>query len=333
MSVYDWAERECRIACKRENPNFDFNDDNAWDYGCSCYKSALKAYKSLCDDDHSGASFGFTKNILIRLMEGQPLTPITDEDFFSVERGTEDYPLESPEFLKENGLKSDLQCPRMFGLFRKETLDGKVSYHDNDRAYYINVEDPSETYSSWCGFLDEMFPITMPYVPEKNKYKIYAQTFLVDRKHGDFDTTGILYLITPSGDKVDVGIYKTEDDNGHWVDITKEEYEKLLGKRLDKVSQKTADMLLWTLVSNSSFDEENARREEIWKSLSTEQTADVYDNLVKLCECFDKEEFWQYNKFSVRHNLCEGYTEKYKDIPELTAIADYLKNIILTFFN
>ena len=27
-TVSDWAERECRIACKRENPNFDFDNDN-----------------------------------------------------------------------------------------------------------------------------------------------------------------------------------------------------------------------------------------------------------------------------------------------------------------
>lgn len=69
MSMQEWAEQECRIACKKENPDFDFNSDE-FDYRCSCYKSALKAYKSLMEDGHSGASFGFTKNILIRLMEG-----------------------------------------------------------------------------------------------------------------------------------------------------------------------------------------------------------------------------------------------------------------------
>ena len=43
MSMYSWAEQECRLACKKENPDFDFDSDD-FDYGCSCYKSALKAY-------------------------------------------------------------------------------------------------------------------------------------------------------------------------------------------------------------------------------------------------------------------------------------------------
>ena len=155
----EWAERECRIACKRENPDFDFDSDE-FDYGCSCYKSALKAYKSLMEDGHSGASFGFTKNILIRLMEGQPLTPITDKDFFE---GDNLRCLGDDEYLKERGLKSDIQCPRMSSLFRKETLDGKVTYHDVDRAYFVDIENPSNTYSSCVSFLDELVPITMPY--------------------------------------------------------------------------------------------------------------------------------------------------------------------------
>ena len=117
MSMYDWAEQECRIACKKENPDFNFDSED-FDYGCSCYKSALKAYKSLCEDAHSGASFNFTRIILERLMDGQPLTPITDEDFFIVRPK---YPIESDKWLAEHGLKSEIQCPRMSGLFRRET--------------------------------------------------------------------------------------------------------------------------------------------------------------------------------------------------------------------
>ena len=42
MGTYTLAEQECRLACKKENPNFDFDSDD-FDSGCSCYKSALKA--------------------------------------------------------------------------------------------------------------------------------------------------------------------------------------------------------------------------------------------------------------------------------------------------
>ena len=328
MNMSEWAERECRIACKRENPDFNF-DSNDFDYGCSCYKSALKAYQSLMEDEHSGSSFNFTKSILIRLMDGQPLTPITDEDFFSVERGTKSHPLESEEYLKERGLKSHYQCPRMFSLFREETLDGKVRYHDVGRAYFVDIEEPSDTYSSWDDFLDDMFPITMPYSPKKGKYKIYAQTFLTDKRNGDFDTKGILYVITPSGEKVDIGIYRTEK-NGKMVDISKEEYERLLIKRVDKLNEKIADKLIWTLISNSASDKEIERRERLYKARGEDVNVKEFEELRELCKFFCNPVNYQYNTFSMHQALCKGNNDAFKDIPELVAIADYLNKILMS---
>ena len=234
--VPNWAENECRIACKRENPNFDFDSDE-FDYGCGCYKSALKAYNSLMEDGHSGMSFSFTKNILIRLMNRLPLTPITDEDFFSVERGTEDWPAEPDEWLKEHALKSDLQCPRMTSLFRQEKLDGTITYHDNNRAYFIDIDNPSWTYHTSTDFLDEMFPITMPYYPHVMPYEIYTQEFLTDKKNGDFDTKAILYMISPEGEKIELNIFEAEVDK-KWVKITKEEYIERFKNRIDKDPKK-----------------------------------------------------------------------------------------------
>lgn len=323
MSMYQWAEQECRLACKRENPNFNFDSDN-FDYGCSCYKSALKALKSLLEDEHSNHSIGFTKSILMRLIDGQPLTPITDDDFFSVEHGTEQHPLESDEYLKQLGLKSHIQCPRMSSLFREETLDGKVSYHDVDRAYYIDIEQPSDTYSTSTKFLDEMYPITMPYMPPAGKYKIYAQTFLSEKGKGDFDTKGIMYLITPSGEKVDVGIYMTEE-NGKMVRISKEEYDTLLASRVDKLSHKVADSLIWTLVSNSASDEEIKRREAGYNALTKEYRWQIRTLLRGMCQFFENPEHYQYNTFHVHQSLCRGEVDEFKDIPELIDIAEYLK--------
>ena len=228
MSTYEWAERECRIACKRENPNYDFDKEESFDYGCSCYKSALKAYKSLCEDGHSGTSWNITKNILMRLMDDMPLTPITEEDF------ADGISLVSEDILRKSfGLKSDVQCSRMPGLFRKETLDGKVKYIDIDRAYFINIDNPRLTYNSNTDFLDEMFPITLPYYPKKGKYKIYAQDFLVDEKEGDFDTVGIFYMITPEGERIDLNIYKKYVGN-EVIFISKEEYDERYEKRIIK---------------------------------------------------------------------------------------------------
>ena len=323
MKMYEWAEQECRIACKKENPNFNFDDPKAWDYGCSCYKSTLKAYESLTNDNHSGASFGFTKNILIRLMNGQPLTPITDEDFF-INGNTS---CESEESLAICGLKSSLQCPRMSSLFRDETLDGKVTYHDNDRAYYVNIENPSDKYHSSTRFLDTMFPIKMPYSPEKGKYVIYEQSFLSDKRNGDFDTRGILYLVTPGGEKIDINIYQTER-NGKMVDITKEEYENLLKNRVDKINEKAASDLLWALISNSASDEEIDRRETKWKTFLPTTKKDINEQLSELCMFFCSPENYKYNTFHIRQSLCRGEFDEFKDNSDLMKIGEYLQGVL-----
>ena len=321
MSMYEWAEQECRLACKKENPDVNFDSED-FDYGCSCYKSALKAYKSLCEDDHSGASFNFTRIILERLMEGQPLTPITDEDF---EGGVSIW---SDKDLASRGLKSEIQCPRMSSLFRRETLDGKVSYNDNNRAYCINIENPSDTFSSAKDqVVDEFFPITMPYMPEKGKYKVYCQTFLTDKKNGDFDTQAILYFITPDGKRFDVNRYQTEKD-GKMVDITKEEYDELLEKRIDRLRDKVADSLLWTLLSNSASEEEIKRRETAWKRLLPETKKSIEHALKQLCVFYEDPKNYKYNCFSIEQALCHGNFSSFDNEPRLIEIGNYLQGIL-----
>ena len=205
MTTKEWAEKEIEIACKKENPNWD---GKSFDYGCACYQSALKAYKSLCEDDHSGFSFGLTKNILIRLMNGLPLKPITDEDFTSVEPAV----WESPEYLKEHGLKSNLQCPRMFSLFREETLDGKITYSDVERVIFHDANgDDWWNSGAATRVVDKMFPITMPYFPNKEKYKVYGESFcIVDGEDkttenvGTYNLVKIYYIITPDNERIEI---------------------------------------------------------------------------------------------------------------------------------
>lgn len=218
MSMKEWAKREIEIACKKENPNWD---GKSFDYGCSCYQSAFKAYNSLCEDGHSGMSFSLTKNILIRLMNDLPLTPITDEDFFI----ESDMPKDSPDYLKERGLKSNLQCPRMSSLFRKETLDGEISYTDIDRCYIVDKKGQTWGNGKAREIIDKMFPITMPYNPSIKKYVVYSDDFLQDSRNGDFDHEAFMYVLTPEGNKIELDEYYKEI-HGKLVKITKEEYFK-----------------------------------------------------------------------------------------------------------
>ena len=114
----------------------------------------LKAFQSLLEDGHSGMSIGFTKQILNRLIDGKPLTPIED---------TPDA-WEDGRYSQKEGYTSH-QCKRMSSLFKYIYLDGTIKYTDIDRFYCFNKDDP-DSYgwynSSIIRFLDELFPITMP---------------------------------------------------------------------------------------------------------------------------------------------------------------------------
>ena len=217
MTLREWAENEVKIACKRENPDWD---GKSFDYGCACYQSALKAYKSLMDDEHSGASFAFTKSILIRLMNGHPLTPITEDDF-----------KDAPNSLSAKEDDITQQCPRMSSLFRTIDKDGNVTFNDIER---IVCYDTRSKYGYSSGLVNDiinkMFPITLPYLPSVKNFEVYTEDFLIDPANGDFDTVGVLYCISkPDGTRVEINRFFTVR-NDQMVEISKEEYDSLKKK-------------------------------------------------------------------------------------------------------
>ena len=215
MSMQTWAEKEIEIACKREREASGVKNDD-WDYGCSCYDSALKAFKSLMNDGHSGFSIGMTKHILNRLIDGKPLTPIED---------TEDVWDDIIDRNDEEGYIC-FQCRRMSSLFKYVYADGTVKYKDVDRYYCVDINNTEVTYYSGLvqRIIDEMFPITMPYFPGK-PIKVYCEDFLTDRKNGDFDTVGIFYAIKPDGEKIEINRFLKESEDG-WDEIDEVEYNE-----------------------------------------------------------------------------------------------------------
>lgn len=219
MSMLDWAKKEIEIACKKENPN---RKNGEWDYGCACYESALKAFESLLEDGHSGFSIGITKNILNRLIDGKPLTPIEDID--DVWR----------ESYKCNENYKTYQCNRMSSLFKDVYNDGTIKYNDVNRIVCYDINDERKIYFH-NGFINrvvsEMFPITMPYLPESKSYKVACEEFLTDRINGDYDTMGILYVMTPKGKKVEINRYFKEAKEG-FEEIDEKEY--IFRKELDE---------------------------------------------------------------------------------------------------
>lgn len=227
MSMLEWAKREVEIACKRENPD---KKEGEFDYGCACYESALKAFESLCEDGHSGMSIGFTKNILNRLIDGKPLTPIEDtDDVWSKRHRSKDLPYVT------------FQCKRMSSLFKMIYNDGHVEYTDVDRYYCKDIDNPIVSYTSGLvtRIVDEMFPITMPYSPGPSII-VFCEDFLTDRNNGDYDTKAILYALKydENGDQKRIEINRffrvsVGDGTGSWTEISKEEYEERKTRRLN----------------------------------------------------------------------------------------------------
>lgn len=227
MSMLEWAKREVEIACKRENPD---KKEGEFDYGCACYESALKAFESLCEDGHSGMSIGFTKNILNRLIDRKPLTPIEDtDDIWSNRHISKDLPYVT------------FQCKRMSSLFKKVYNDGRVKYTDVGRYYCRDINNPIASYTSGLvtRIVDEMFPITMPYSPGPSII-VFCEDFLTDRKNGNYDTNAILYALKydENGDQKRIEINRffrvsVGDETGSWTEISKEEYEERKTRRLN----------------------------------------------------------------------------------------------------
>lgn len=221
MSTLEWAKREVEIACK--SIETDDTDDIGAKYSQYCMTSALKAFESLCEDEHSGMSIRITQNILNRLIDGKALTPIED---------TDDAWEECPSV---NG-KKIYQCKRMSSLFKTIDNDGNVTYSDNNRCCMREIN--SDT--TWCSGLvtriyDEMFPISFPYNAPDKRDEVVCAEFLTDRANGDFDTIGVLYIEHCNGNKTPIYRYFKDSENG-WDEIGGYEYDMRREKHYDRIN-------------------------------------------------------------------------------------------------
>lgn len=335
MTMTKWAEREIAAACKKENPNWD---GKSFDYGCSCYQSALKAYKSLMDDGHSGYSFSITKNILKKLLDEIPLSPITDKDFFIDKCES----LESDESLRKRGLKSHIQCPRRSSLFREEDLKGNIKYRDIERYYCINAENPSDTFSSSIdNFIDKLYPITMPYIPSSERFKVYVKYWLTDKSHGDFDVQEVIGYKDQEGKWHDYSEFIYHDGNGLRVITDEDTKQKLISSRLTSVEDDITANIFDTIKDLFLPD-------ELWRNnrIRYNRINDIingvieahFSNVSAKCHCLAKQDehgICYLNTGNNIHNLVKGSDEYRKslieecdDVRELIEVVDELKEEI-----
>lgn len=212
MSKDKWLDKELELAGASEDG-----------YGKAVLNSAAKAYLSLLDDEHSGASIGFTKHILNRLIEHKPLTPLTGQD--------DEWNLT----YREDDEYNCYQNKRCSSVFKNVYDNGNITYNDINRFVCEDFNNGSRfTSGSVVNVVKDYFPpIVMPYIPADKPIVIMTEDFLIDESHGDFDTRGIFYAITPDGDKIDINKYQTEVDNV-MVEMEVEEYMKQRGLHMTK---------------------------------------------------------------------------------------------------
>lgn len=199
MTMSEWAEKEVEL----------YKED-CDGYFSLCADSALKAFKSLCEDGHSGMSICFTRDILVRLIDGEPLTAVEDRE--------EDW---------EKVGEDKFQHKRMCRLF-KTVKNGKTSYFDVDRVYGM-LRESTATFTNGLitRIIDEMYPITMPYMPN-GRYCVIVEDYLYDEKNGDYDTRAILSVKEPDGTVKLINRYFKETEQG-FIEIDFEEYAKRKG--------------------------------------------------------------------------------------------------------
>lgn len=235
-----WAEREIALACESERQAVKNAEDA--EYGVMCYRSALNAYKSLLDDNHSGFSIQLTKSILNRLIDGKCLTPIED----------------IPDVWNEVS-KGNYQCKRMSSFFKNVDENGTITYRDIDRTQVINIENTGVAYYNGLAsrLVDKIFPIKMPYLPLSKKFKVFTEEFLFDPKGGDYDTVAYLYILTPNDTKVELNRYFKEASDGKMVPIEKAEYDERKAKRVEALKKEASSPI------NSSND--NVKSEVLYQ--------------------------------------------------------------------
>lgn len=231
-NTLSWAEREVALAIERER-EFERKDaeehgkkydPKEFSYGGAIYKSALKAYRSLAEDGHSGMSWSITCNVLMRLMKNKPLTPLN---------GTDD------EWIKVFEDEDWYHNRRCSNVFKRVCSDGTVKYTDN--GYAICIDDDNGCTHHFGLLSDEVYsrwPITFPYMPSERPYKVYDRTFdSINAERGCFDTVACLRIEESDGTAHAVNKFWKEAGD-HFEEITKEEYDLRLESYNNKLAER-----------------------------------------------------------------------------------------------
>lgn len=217
------AIHEIELAKKYQQEGSDAKSDTVMnDYVDACYDSALRAYKTLAEDGHSGMSWSITRRILEDLMHERPLTPIEDvpESWNLVGLGP-------------NGSEyKTYQCNRRSSLFKDEFSDGRVMVRDIDNNVLVEV---SLTDGHTCSlgsrrtdlilgkYAPEALEIKFPYMPPRERWVVRISAE-IESTLADHDKSiyFLSYIKKPNGEYIDINKFIMFDGSGSLVELIEE---------------------------------------------------------------------------------------------------------------
>ena len=173
-----------------------YNND---EYGTFICNSIEEIMNTIDKQGHSGHSFSIMSKYLIRLLKEKPIYPILE-----LEKNEDDW--EYDEITK------NYQNKRYTALFKEDTGE----YSDVNRVIFVDKSSDNSTWNSGIctKIVDKLFPIEFPYLPSDKPYYVYGEDLFIDENGedktneniGSYNHKKLDYLITPSGNKVELNI-------------------------------------------------------------------------------------------------------------------------------
>lgn len=196
MINVEWAENEIKLA-KEEADDFNKN----------LLDAAFQAYMKFYKEGRTGYSVDNVSEIIKRLLEQKPLTPIKDlqEEWVVGYEGDD---------------RTDYVSKRLSTLIKSVSKDGTVTYDDLNRSFCVDVSTGDVSrFRFGLDLVNVMYPIKMPYYPQLGYFKVYYK-YLEDPEGICFE-----YLIKPDGEKVTLNWSYTYDKAGYGLIWRKNKHE------------------------------------------------------------------------------------------------------------
>lgn len=180
--------------------------------------TALEIYNNEYNDEKRTYKLLRISDNLQRMAMNLPLSYIVDRDFIDVDG-----------IIVEDKGYTVYQHPVMKYFEKRVYNDGTVKYRDNRRIQTIAENTPffGVSFEYLDEMFDEIFPINLPYFVDINPYYVYYEGLRLDKSNKFYyDVHYVKYIITNNKRIVYIDkCYQFKD--GKWVEITKEEFNKL----------------------------------------------------------------------------------------------------------